>query len=152
MNTKSPAMAKAVPAATPTTKPFWDGTLAGELRIQRCTACAKHYLYPRTHCPNCGSAKTEWVKASGRGRLYSYVISHMAAPGWEGEVPYVIAVVQLDEGPRMLSNLVGMPADPAALVLDTPLQVVFEARGNMMLPLFKPADAAAKAKAQGASR
>jgi uncharacterized OB-fold protein len=65
----------------------------------------------------------------------------MAAPGWEGEVPYVIAVVKLDEGPRMLSNLVGVPADPAALTLDMPLEVVFEPRGNVMLPLFKPAAA-----------
>jgi len=67
------------------------------------------------------------------------VINHMPAPGWEGEVPYVIAVVQLDEGPRMMSNLVGVPADPAALELDMPLEVTFEARGNMMLPLFKRA-------------
>ena len=57
-------------------------------------------------------------------------------------MPYVIAVVKLDEGPRMLSNLVGVPADPAALTLDMPLEVVFEPRGNVMLPLFKPAAAA----------
>ncbi len=138
MNAKSPAAAKAIPVATPTTQTFWDGTRAGELRIQHCAACAHNFLYPRTHCPACGSAKTEWIKTSGRAHLYSYVISHRAAPGWEGEVPYVIAVVQLDEGPRMLSNLVGVAADPAALVLDAPLEVVFEARGNMMLPLFKP--------------
>ncbi len=152
MNAKSPPVAKAIPVATPATRPFWEGTQAGELRLQRCTACARHFLYPRTHCPSCGSANTEWVKASGRGRLYSYVISHRAAPGWEGEVPYVIAVVQLDEGPRMLSNLVGVPPDPAALVLDTPLEVVFEARGNMMLPLFKPSNSNAAALNRGASQ
>ena len=152
MNTKSPAAAKAVPVATPTTKPFWDATQAGELRIQRCSACTKHYLYPRTHCPNCGSSKTEWVKVSGRARLYSYVISHMAAPGWEGNVPYVIAVVQLEEGPRMLSNLVGVPADPAALILDTPLEVVFEARGNMTLPLFRPVKAGSAKPAQAGAQ
>jgi len=139
MTVKSPPAAKAVPVPTPTTKPFWDGTAAGELRVQQCDGCHKHFLYPRIRCPFCGSDKTTWVKTSGRGRLFSYVISHMAAPGWEGEVPYVIAVVQLDEGPRMMSNLVGVPADPAALVLDMPLEVTFEARGNMMLPLFRPA-------------
>jgi uncharacterized OB-fold protein len=66
----------------------------------------------------------------------------MAAPGWQGETPYVIAVVQLEEGPRMLSNLVGVPADPAALVLDMPLEVTFQVRGDKTLPLFKPAGGA----------
>lgn len=130
---------KALPVATPATKPFWEGTQAGELRVQRCTDCSQAYLYPRPRCPQCGSANVTWIKTAGRGSLHSYVISHMAAPGWEGEVPYVIAVVKLDEGPRMLSNLRGVAADPAALELDMPLEVVFEARGNMMLPLFKPA-------------
>jgi uncharacterized OB-fold protein len=139
MTATKPATAKAVPVPTPNTKPFWEGTQAGELRMQRCTGCASHFLYPRPNCPSCGSTQTEWVKASGRATLYSYVINHMAAPGWEGEVPYVIAVVKLAEGPRMMSNLVGVAPDPAALVLDMPLEVTFEPRGNMMLPLFKPA-------------
>ncbi|MFZ9405513.1 MAG: Zn-ribbon domain-containing OB-fold protein [Burkholderiaceae bacterium] len=134
--------AKMVPAATPTSQPFWDGTQAGELRLQHCTDCAHHFLYPRLSCPKCGSRSLTWVRSAGRGRLYSYVISHMAAPGWQGETPYVIAVVQLDEGPRMLSNLVDVPADPAALELDMPLQVSFQARGDKMLPLFKPAGGA----------
>lgn len=145
MTSKSPPAAKMVPIPTPATKPFWEGTQAGELRVQHCKACDARFLYPRIRCPQCGSDKTDWVKTNGRGTLYSYVISHMAAPGWEGEVPYVIAVVKLDEGPRMLSNLKGVPADPAALELDMPLEVVFEPRGNMMLPLFKPA-------AKGASK
>jgi uncharacterized OB-fold protein len=63
----------------------------------------------------------------------------MAAPGWQGETPYVIAVVQLEEGPRMMSNLVDIAADPAALVLDMPLEGTFEARGDQKLPLFKSA-------------
>lgn len=136
------APAKMVPVATPASQPFWDGTQVGELRLQHCTDCGHHFLYPRLSCPSCGSRKTDWVRATGRGRLYSFVISHMAAPGWQGETPYVIAVVQLEEGPRMLSNLVGVPADPAALVLDMPLEVTFQARGDKMLPLFKPAGAA----------
>lgn len=144
MSTKPPAAAKAVPVPTPTTRPYWEGTQAGELRLQQCQDCSQHIFYPRTHCPHCGSARTQWVRTSGRGRLYSYVINHMAAPGWEGDVPYVVAVVQLEEGPRMLSNLVGVPPDPQALELDMPLEVVFEPRGNMMLPLFKPTTPTAK--------
>lgn len=144
MNPKSPAAAKAVPVPTPTTQPYWDGTQAGELRLQQCGDCTKHVFYPRVRCPNCGSAKLAWVATSGRGRLYSYVINHMPPPGWEGDVPYVVAVVQLDEGPRMLSNLVGVPPDPAALVLDMPLEVVFEPRGERMLPLFRPVGGGAR--------
>lgn len=130
---------KAVPVPTPATRAFWEGTQAGELRIQKCGDCGHHFLYPRSHCPQCGSAKVGWIKTRGRGTLYSFVINHMPAPGWEGEVPYIIAVVKLDEGPRMLSSLQGVPADPAQVELDMPLEVVFEARGNMMLPMFKPA-------------
>ena len=91
MTVKTASPAKAVPVATPTTRPYWDGARAGELRLQRCADCHHHFLYPRTHCPSCGSANTPWVKASGRAKLYSYVINHFPAPGWEGETPYVIA-------------------------------------------------------------
>ena len=83
------------------------------------------------------------MRASGRATLYSYVINHMPAPGWEADGPYVIALVQLEEGPRMMSSLLGLPADPARLVLDMPLELRFEARGTMMLPVFAPAGSAA---------
>lgn len=115
-----------------------EGTKAGELRLQRCNDCQHHFLYPRLLCPQCGSSSTTWVKASGQAKLYSYVINHMPAPGWEAEVPYVIAMVQLAEGPRMMSSL-SNSADPARLTLDMPLQVCFEPRGDMMLPVFEPA-------------
>lgn len=73
---------------------------------------------------------------SGRGVLHTYVVNHRPAPGFEG--PYAIAVVQLDEGPRMMSNVVGIENTPDNLELDMPLQVTFEARGDMMLPVFEP--------------
>jgi uncharacterized OB-fold protein len=131
---------KAVPVPTPETQPFWDGCAAGELRIQRCTDCGKPYFYPRPVCPACGSRNVEWFTASGRATLYSYVINHRAAPGFAGDVPYAIAVVQLEEGPRMMSNIVGLPATPETLVLDMPLQVTFETRGDVSLPQFQPAE------------
>jgi hypothetical protein len=130
---------KPVPVPTPETQPFWDGCAAGELRIQRCTDCGKSYFYPRPVCPDCGSANVEWFTASGRATLYSYVINHRAAPGFADDGPYAIAVVQLEEGPRMMSNIRGLPATPEALELDMPLQVTFEARGNVSLPQFEPA-------------
>ena len=130
---------KPVPVPTPETQPFWDGCAAGELRIQRCTDCGKPYFYPRPVCPSCRSANVEWFTASGRATLYSYVINHRAAPGFADDAPYAIAVVQLEEGPRMMSNIRGLPATPEALELDMPLQVTFEARGNVSLPQFEPA-------------
>ena len=79
---------------------------------------------------------------SGRATLYSYIInSRLPVPGFEDELPYAIALVKLDEGPRMMANIVGVDQTPEALVLDMPLEVVFEARGDTAVPLFKPAGA-----------
>ncbi|MGH3378282.1 MAG: Zn-ribbon domain-containing OB-fold protein [Actinoallomurus sp.] len=131
---------KAAPKPTPETQPFWDGTAAGELRVQRCLACTRHYFYPRPVCPHCGASDVEWVTVSGRASLYSYVISHRPAPGFGDGGPYAIAVVELEEGVRMMTNIVGTEITPDALRLDMPLRVVFEPRGDVHLPLFEPAD------------
>jgi len=136
------ASQKPVPKPTPETQPFWDGTAAGELRIQRCRVCRRHYFYPRPNCPHCGSGDVEWVTASGRATLYSYVINHRPAPGFEAEAPYVIAVVELEEGVRMMTNIVGVEPTPENLPLDLELRVVFEKRGDVHIPLFTPAGAA----------
>jgi len=132
-------VAKPEPVPTPETQLFWDGCAAGELRIQRCLDCGKPYFYPRPVCPECGSTNVEWFTASGEATLYSYVINHRPAPGFEDDAPYAIAVVQLAEGPRMMTNLVGVPNTPDELVLDMPLRVTFEQRGEVSLPLFAPA-------------
>ena len=129
---------KPVPVPTPETRPYWDGCAAGELRIQRCVDCREPYFYPRDICPACGSGSVEWFTASGRATLYSYIINHRPAPGFEDEAPYAIAVVQLAEGPRMMTSIRGVPATPEALVLDMPLRVAFEQRGDIWLPVFAP--------------
>jgi uncharacterized OB-fold protein len=126
------------PKATPETAPFWEGAAAGELRIQRCDACGRHYFYPRRFCRYCHSADVRWTTVSGRARLDSYTINHRPIPGTESLSP-VIAIVQLEEGPRMLTNIVGVEPDPAALVLDMSLTVDFEPRGDMNVPVFRPA-------------
>ena len=136
--------AKPVPVPTPETRPYWDGCAAGELRIQRCVDCREPYFYPRDICPACGSANVEWFAASGRATLYSYIINHRPAPGFEDEAPYAIAVVQLAEGPRLMTSIRGVPATPEALVLDMPLRVAFEQRGDISLPVFTPAAAEEK--------
>jgi uncharacterized OB-fold protein len=123
------------PAATPETKHFWDGTAEGELRLQRCRACESTYFPPQPHCPRCGSDDVDIVNSSGRGFLYSYVISHLSAAGFEA--PYVIGVVELEEGPRLLTNIVDVPPDPEQLPLDLPVEVVYKAVGEVTLPLFR---------------
>lgn len=130
---------KPVPKPTPETQPYWEGALADELRIQRCTPCEEFYFYPRPFCPRCMSADVQWVTVSGRARLHSYVINHRAAPGFEAEAPYVIAIVELAEGPRMMANLVGVEPRPEMLPLDMDLEVAFAQRGHMRLPVFRPA-------------
>jgi len=130
--------AKPEPVPTPDTEPFWDGCAAGELRIQRCLDCGRPYFYPRPVCPACGSVQVEWVTASGEATLHSYVINHRPAPGYENDAPYAIAVVQLTEGPRMMTSIVGIPNTPDDLVLDMPLRVRFEPRGDVFLPVFGP--------------
>ena len=141
---------KLVPEPTPETQPFWDGCAAGELRLQRCTDCATPYFYPRPVCPACGSVNVEWFTASGAATLYSYVINHRPARGFEDDGPYAIAVVQLAEGPRMMTNIVGVPNTPEELVLDMPLRVTFEQRGDVTLPMFTPAATAGEAARQAA--
>ena len=139
MSSPAPARAKPAPIPTPETQAYWDGCAAGELRLQRCADCSEAFFYPRPVCPACGSARVEWFTATGRATLYSYVINHRAAPGFENDGPYAIAVVQLEEGPRMMTNITGIPNTPDDLVLDMPLQVTFEQRGDVSLPLFGPA-------------
>ncbi len=128
-----------LPQPTPETQHFWDGAKAGELRLQRCDDCAHVYFPPRPFCPECGSRSVSVFPASGRATLYSYVIHHRAPPGFEA--PYAIAVVELEEGPRMMTNIVDTPQTPEALQLDMALEVAFEAMNDeISLPLFRPAE------------
>lgn len=131
---------RAKPKPTPETRHFWDGAKAGKLLLQRCGDTGRVYFPPRPFSPFTGTRNVEVVEASGRATLYSYVIHHRPVPGFTP--PYAIAVVQLEEGPRMMTNIVGCPQTPEALVLDMPLQVAFEPMDeDITLPLFRPAPA-----------
>jgi uncharacterized OB-fold protein len=133
-------MQRTLPQPTPETQHFWDGCNAGELRLQRCRACAQSYFPPRPFCPHCASRDIEVYAASGKATLYSYVINHRPRPDL-GTEPHSIAVVALAEGPRMMTNVIGCPQTPEALQLDMTLQVVFERQSDeISLPLFKPAE------------
>ncbi|SDE90810.1 hypothetical protein SAMN05660485_02076 [Blastococcus fimeti] len=128
------------PVPTPETAPYWEGAAAGELRIQQCTSCTEYYFYPRPFCPRCGSDAVEWRVTSGRATLISYVINHRTFP--PSDAPLVIALVQLAEGPHMMTNVVGVEPLPENLPLDLPLRVTFEQRGEYAIPMFTPAEAA----------
>jgi uncharacterized OB-fold protein len=131
--------AKPVPQPTPETQPFWDAAQNDQLCIQYCLDCEAHYFYPRPFCPTCFGENVRWDVVSGRATLHSYVINHRPAPGFEDDAPYAIAQVQLEEGPRMMTNIVGVANTPEALVLDMALEVVFEDQGGVKLPKFRPA-------------
>ena len=131
---------KPMPVPTPETQHYWDGAKAGELLLQRCKDCSKTYFPPRPFCPECASRSVEVIKASGKGKLYSYIINHRPAPGFEEEAPYAIAVVELDEGPRLMTNIVDCEQTPEALQLDMALEVTFEKiNDDISLPQFRPA-------------
>lgn len=128
-----------LPLPTPETQHFWDGCKAGELRLQRCTDCTHTYFPPRPFCPACSSRNVESFKATGKATLYSYIINHRPRPDF-GDQPHSIAVVTLEEGPRMMTNIIECPQTPEALQLDMPLEVTFEkASEEISLPKFKPA-------------
>ena len=131
-------MSRSIPKPTPETAHYWEGARAGELRLQRCDDCAHVYFPPRPFCPGCSSRAVSVFTASGKGSLASYVINERPHPAFDG--PYAIAMVALDESPRMMSNIVDCEQTPEALVLDMPLQVRFEnLNGEISLPVFAPA-------------
>ena len=132
---------RARPEPTPETRHFWDGIKAGKLLLQRCGDTGKPYFPPRPFSPYTGTRNVEVFEASGRATLYSYVIHHRPVPGFTP--PYAIAVVELEEGPRMMTNIIDCPQTPEALVLDMKLPVAFVPRDDKIsLPLFRPAPAA----------
>lgn len=128
------------PVPTPETQEFWDHCNRDELWLQRCRRCESHYYFPRPVCPSCGTTDVVWTRVSGRASLYSYVINARPAPGFEDRVPYAIAVVELEEGPRMMTNIVGIDNTPENLVLDMALEVAFEDRGGQRVPVFAPTE------------
>jgi uncharacterized OB-fold protein len=131
-----------LPEPTPETSHFWEGTKEQELRLQRCDDCSEVYFPPRPFCPKCSSRSVSVFKASGKATLYSYVINHRPHPALDS--PYSIAVVELDEGPRMMTNIVNSEQTPEALQLDMPLKVTFDAvSDDITLPYFEPAGASA---------
>jgi uncharacterized OB-fold protein len=129
---------KPLPNPTATSRPYWQGARQGELRLQRCRACGQWVFYPRALCPYCLSGELEWARASGRGHVYTYTIVRRAAhPAFREEVPYVLAIVELEEGPRLTANIVGVV--PEEVRIGLPVEAVFEAATEEIgLVKFRP--------------
>ena len=127
---------KPIPKPTPETQPFWDKARLHELWLPKCVDSGKIFFPPRMFSPYTGGAVT-WERASGRARLASFIIVHRPSPGYEDEAPYVVALAELDEGPRMMTNLPGTAPDPTAIKIGARLSVTFEQRGEMVLPQFR---------------
>ena len=123
------------PRPAPESKPFWDAAREHRLLLPRCNACSQFWFPPSQRCAHCLAADFTWVEATGRGRVYSFVVFHRVYhPAFEGDVPYVVAIVELDEGPRLLSNIVGMKPDDVRC--DMRVQVVFEDTDGVTIPKF----------------
>jgi uncharacterized OB-fold protein len=130
---------KPVPKPSPETAPFWEGCGVGELRLQHCLDC-EHVQYPaRRLCSGCFSRNVQWRKASGHGTVRSWsTVTVPGAPGFAEEVPFLSVLVQLDEGPTMLSVL--RQCTDAEVDFDMPVEVIFEQRSqDIHVPYFKPA-------------
>lgn len=130
---------KPVPAVAPWSKPFWEAARQGRLSIQRCDDCEQPIFYPRYACPHCGSERVSWIDASGRGHIYTYTVVESNAPSaFQADMPYVVAVVILEEGVRLLTNIV--QCDHDTLHCEMQVEVVFDRLNEeFTLPKFKPA-------------
>ena len=133
------SVAKPAPRPSPESLPFWEAAKEKRLLLPCCKACERFWFPPSSRCPHCLSSDFEWREAKGTGRIYSFVVFHRVYhPAFEGDVPYAVAIVELDEGPRLLTNIVGLA--PNDVRCDMKVRAVFEeARGTMTLPQFTPA-------------
>ncbi len=129
---------KPVPEVSDATRKYWDGCKARELLLPKCRACGELFFFPNKFCPKCLSESIEWIKASGKGKVHTFSIVQRPPSGaFEADVPYVVAIIDLDEGPRMMTNIVGTA--PENVRVGMPVEVVFEdITEDVTLPKFRP--------------
>jgi uncharacterized OB-fold protein len=127
-----------LPIMSPHSKPFWEGCRRHELLFPRCDRCAATWLPSGPVCPECWSVEWAWIRSQGVGTVYSWVVFRRAYhPAWTDAIPYVVAVVELAEGPRLSSNLID--CDPASVTCGMPVEVVFDTISpEITLPRFGP--------------
>ena len=128
-----------LPSPNALTEPYWQAAHQRELKLPRCESCTKFHFYPRSACPHCGSTALAWQAVSGKGEVYSYTVVHRApSQGFAEQVPYVVAVVALDEGPHLMTRLIQVQAE--AVYIGLRVQVEFEKQDDeTTLSVFRPA-------------
>ena len=133
---------KPLPQITSEAKPFWDAAAKQQLVMQRCQDCHAYIWTPRPACFECGSEQLEWTQLSGKGEIYSFtvirqVVGRAASQAFEKDIPYVIAWIDLEEGPRMISNVIGCPVEDVKIGMK--VSVEFEQQSaEIWLPKFTP--------------
>jgi uncharacterized OB-fold protein len=136
--TKGQDVAKPLPAISDFNRPFWEGTRLGEFRLQHCKGCGKVWAPNGPVCPHCFSEDYRWEKMSGKGKIATWVVFHkLYHPSFARELPYNVAFVELDEGPRVIANVVGISNDE--LKIGMPVQAVFDkVNDEVTIPRFRP--------------
>ena len=129
---------KPLPVVDHDSVPFWDALREQRLLIKRCADCTKSHFYPRILCPHCHSERVEWVDAMGLGTIYTFTVARRpAGPSFKDVVPYVVALITLDEGPRMMTRL--LCDSPESVRIGQRVQVKFErVTSEFTLPFFRP--------------
>jgi hypothetical protein len=131
-----------LPVPDAVTAPFWEGCAGGTLRVQACRDCGHRWLPGSVVCPRCWSDATAWLEASGEGTIFSFAVYHRAYhEAFRPLLPYVVAVVELAEGPRLVSRLVAVAAERVSVGM--PVRLGWEAVEGSMLPVFRPAEGGA---------
>lgn len=129
---------KPLPRIDESNRPYWEATKRHELFLQKCRDCGHYRHPPGETCPSCLSAELDWVKVNGRGTVYTWTVFHQVYhPAFEKDVPYAVVAVELEEGPRLLANLVDCPVE--TITTGMPVEVVFDdVTEEITLPKFRP--------------
>jgi uncharacterized OB-fold protein len=129
---------KPLPTISGETKPFWDSCRKGELIIQQCSNCNEYQYYPRGICSNCWTNDVKWIHSTGKGKVWTYTITYQnRTPGFAEDVPYVLALVELEEGVKMFTNIIA--CDPKEVRIGMEVEVTFVKANNFItIPYFQP--------------
>lgn len=131
---------KPLPTPDPVTQPFWDSLKEHAVKLQRCGGCSQFVFYPRPICPSCMSDDLAWTSVSGRGVVHAFAIPHRHSnPAFGSTAPYVVALVELEEGARLMSNLVDVDPTPEAVTVGMAVEIVYDdVTDSVTLPKFRP--------------
>jgi hypothetical protein len=129
------ALPRPEPPVNPETEPYWAAAAEGRLLLGECVDCGLVFHYPRARCPDC-LGETEWVESEGTGEIYAHTVTRQTGGEYADATPFVLAYVELDEGPRVMTNVV--TDDPGGLAVGQPVEVVFHEAGDYAIPRFEP--------------